>query len=72
MFGSVDKAKARYEFHRWSGYLILLLALATSCAATQTIFDKNVLRVRLWAVLVACVLLTAGVAPRIKKRKLGL
>lgn len=72
VFGSVDKAKSVYKYHRWSGYIILLMMLATVCAATQTGFNKNVLHIRLWAVLVACVLIIAGVAPRIKKSKLGL
>ena len=72
VFGSVDKAKSVYKYHRWSGYVILLVMLATVCAATQTTFNKKVLHIRLWAVLVACVLVIAGVAPRIKKHKLGL
>jgi len=72
VFGSVDKGKAVYKYHRWSGYIIMLMGLATICAATQTGFNKNILHIRLWAVLVACVLVIAGVAPRIKKHKLGL
>lgn len=72
VFGSVDKAKSVYKYHRWSGYIILLVMLATVCAATQTTFNKDKLHIRLWAMLVACVLVIAGVAPRIKKYKLGL
>jgi hypothetical protein len=72
VFGSVDKAKSVYKYHRWSGYVVLLMMLATVCAATQTAYNKNVLHIRLWAVLVACVLVISGVAPRIKKHKLGL
>lgn len=72
VFGSLDKAKSVYKYHRWSGYVILLMMLATVCAATQTTFNKNILHIRLWAVLVASVLVVAGVAPRIKKHKLGL
>lgn len=71
-FGSVDTAKSVYKYHRSSGYVILLMMLGTICAATQTTFNKNVLHIRLWAVLVASVLVIAGVAPRIKKHKLGL
>lgn len=71
IFGSVDRGKSIYKYHRASGYVILLLALATICAATQTYYNKNVLHIRLWAVLVACVLVIAGVAPRIKKHKFG-
>ena len=72
VFGSVEKGKALYKYHRASGYTIMLLALATICAATQTGFNENVLHIRLWAVLVASVLVIMGVAPRIKKHKLGL
>ena len=55
-----------------SGYVLTTYFLAVACAATQTTFNKNVLHIRLWAVLVASVLVLVGVIPRIKKRKLGL
>lgn len=71
LFGSVDKAKSLYKYHRGSGYLILILSVATICLATQTGFNNNVLHMRLWAVVVASVLLVVGLVPRIKKRKLG-
>ena len=71
VFGSVDNGKKLYKYHRISGYLILLMALATICAATQTGFNKNVLHIRLWAVIVASVLVVAGVLPRVKKQKFG-
>ena len=70
IFGSVDKGKALYKYHRVMGYLILLMTLATICAATQTTFNKNVLKMRLWAVLVASVLVLIGVVPRVKLSKL--
>jgi len=71
VFGSVDKGKAIYKYHRMSGYCILVMALATICAATQTTFNINVLHIKLWAVIVTSVLVLAGVLPRIKKSKLG-
>jgi len=71
IFGSVDKGKAIYKYHRMLGYLILVMMLATVCAATQTGFNKNVLHIRLWAVIVASVLVLVGVVPRIKKSKFG-
>jgi len=71
IFGSVDKGKAIYKYHRISGYFILLMALATISAATQTSFNKNVLHIKLWAVIVASILVLAGVVSRIKKSKLG-
>lgn len=72
LFGSVDKAKSIYKYHRMSGYVILTLAVVTVCLATQTGFNENVLHMRLWALIVASVLVVVGLIPRIKKRKLGL
>lgn len=71
VFGSVDSGKKLYKYHRMSGYLILLLALATVCAVVKTDFNKNVLHIQLWAVVVASVLVVAGVVPRIRKHKFG-
>lgn len=72
VFGSVDKAKSIYKYHRMSGYVIITLAVITVCLATQTGFNQNVLHIRLWAAIVASVLVVVGLVPRIKKRKLGL
>jgi len=66
-----DNAKAIYKYHRIAGYVILVLALATVAAATQTDYNKNVLGIQLWAVVVASVITLVGVLPRIKKQKLG-
>ncbi|KAJ9659320.1 hypothetical protein H2198_003196 [Neophaeococcomyces mojaviensis] len=72
LFGSVDRAKAIYKYHRMSGYAIIVLSVATICLATQTGFNKNVLHIRLWATIVAGALLIVGLLPRIKKHKLGM
>lgn len=72
VFGGVSNAKKMYKYHRVSGYVLLILALATVAAATQTDYNVNVLHIKLWAVLLAAVLVLAGVLPRIKKQKLGL
>ncbi|KAG8629255.1 hypothetical protein KVT40_003120 [Elsinoe batatas] len=72
LYGSVDNAKSLYKYHRWSGYLVLTLLLATVCAATYTGFNENVLKMQLWALVVSSVLVLAGTIPRIKKAKLGL
>ncbi|KAL9114040.1 MAG: hypothetical protein Q9227_001812 [Pyrenula ochraceoflavens] len=71
IFGSVDTAKSVYKYHRASGYIILLLALATVCAATYTPANSGLLQIQPWAVIVASVLVVLGVAPRIKKYKFG-
>lgn len=72
VFGSVDNAKRIYKFHRMSGYIILLMMLVTVADATDTAFNKNVLHMQLWPIIVAAILILAGVIPRIKRRKLGL
>ncbi|TKX21584.1 hypothetical protein C1H76_6080 [Elsinoe australis] len=71
LYGSVDNAKSLYKYHRMSGYVALTLLLATVCAATYTDFNKNVLKMQLWAVVVSSVLVLVGVGARIKKSKLG-
>ncbi|KAH8670357.1 eukaryotic cytochrome b561-domain-containing protein [Tricladium varicosporioides] len=71
LYGSVDQAKSLYKYHRMSGYVVLTVMLATMCAATQTDFNKNVLDIKLWAILISSILVLVGVLPRIKKQKLG-
>jgi hypothetical protein len=72
VLGSIEAGKRLYKYHRWSGYVLLLLEMATVVAATQTTFNVNVIHIPLWGVLVAAVLILAGVGARIKKHKLGL
>ncbi|KAJ5494162.1 hypothetical protein N7463_010249 [Penicillium fimorum] len=72
VFGSVDAGRRIYKYHRWSGYFLLLLEMATVVAATQTNYNLMTIHIPLWGVLVAVVLILAGVCARIKKRKLGL
>ncbi|GAB7352229.1 hypothetical protein MBLNU459_g2703t1 [Dothideomycetes sp. NU459] len=71
LYGGEDNAKKLYKYHRVGGYLILVLLLATVAAATQTDFNKNVLQMQLWAVIVASVITLIGILPRIKKQKFG-
>lgn len=56
---------------RISGYIVLFAALATVATATQTDFNKNLLGMRLWAILLTIVLVLIGVIPRVKPSKLG-
>ncbi|KAI2922808.1 hypothetical protein CBS147343_2288 [Aspergillus niger] len=72
VLGSVEKGKTIYKYHRKSGYVLLLLELATVSAATQTTYNLSVLSIPLWGVLVASVLVILGLGARIKKHKLGL
>ena len=71
LYGGVDNAKKLYKYHRLGGYILLALMLATVCAATQTDFNKNVLGMQLWAVVVSSVLILLGVVARIKTYKFG-
>jgi len=72
LYGSVDKAKSLYKWHRASGYVVLVLMLATVAAATRTEYNVEELHIKLWAVLLSGALVLIGVLPRIKKQKLGL
>lgn len=72
LYGSVNNAKAIYKWHRLSGYIILILMLATVAAAAETDTGKEFLKLKLWAVLVSAVLVLIGIFPRIKKQKFGL
>jgi len=72
LYGGVDKAKALYKWHRISGYVILVLILATITAATYTDFNVATLHIKTWAVVLSGALILIGLVPRIKKQKLGL
>jgi len=72
LYGSVDGAKSLYKWHRLSGYIILVMMLATVSAATQTETGMNFLQLKLWAVLVSSALILIGIIPRIKKQKFEL
>ncbi|KAF3075134.1 hypothetical protein TsFJ059_003283 [Trichoderma semiorbis] len=71
LYGGEDNAKAIWKYHRYSGYFVLLLLLATINSATQTDYNKNVLKVKLWATLSLSALVVIGIFPRIQKQKLG-
>ena len=71
LYGGVDNAKATYKYHRMSGYVVVVLGLATVCAATFTGFNKMALHIQLWAVIVSSVLIIVGLGARIKLQKMG-
>jgi cytochrome b-561 len=72
VFGGVDNAKRFYRYHRWGGYTLFILVLATVASATHTDYNKNVLDIKLWSVLVAEILILVGILPRASLQKLGL
>ncbi|KAL5120791.1 hypothetical protein ACEQ8H_001272 [Pleosporales sp. CAS-2024a] len=72
LYGGVDNAKAVYKYHRVGGYVIATLGLATICAASWTTYSLGVAHIQHWAVILASVLVLAGVVPRIRLSKFGL
>ena len=72
VFGGLDQAKSLWRFHRWSGYLLYPLVLATVISATQTSYNESVLGIKLWSVIVTSVLLVVGIYPRLSITKLGI
>ena len=72
LYGSEENAKKVWKWHRGSGYLVLVLGLATVCAATFTGFNEMMLHIQLWSVVVASVLTIVGVGARVKLGKLGI
>jgi predicted Abi (CAAX) family protease len=68
----VDNAKSVYKYHRMSGYVIATLGLATVCAATWTTYSLGLAHIQHWAVIVASVLVLAGLVSRVKLQKLGI
>jgi membrane protein YdbS with pleckstrin-like domain len=71
LYGGVDNAKKLYKYHRLSGYIVLLLMLATVAAATQTTYNIGTLHIQLWAVVVASLIVVVGILPRIRLNKFG-
>ncbi|KAI1269501.1 eukaryotic cytochrome b561-domain-containing protein [Xylariaceae sp. FL1019] len=72
LYGGEANAKKIWKYHRVSGYILLLLLMATVTSAVKTDYNVNVLGLKLWAMLVIFALMIVGVYPRIKKQKLGL
>ncbi|EEP82383.1 predicted protein [Uncinocarpus reesii 1704] len=70
VFGSVDAGKSVYKWHRLGGYVVFVVELATIAAATQTDYNRSVLHIRLWTVLLSALLVVAGLYARIKRHKL--
>jgi hypothetical protein len=71
LYGSEGKAKSLYKWHRLSGYILLVVILATVCAATQTDYNIAISQIKLWAVILYSIMILVGVVKRIKKEKFG-
>ncbi|KAG5992772.1 hypothetical protein E4U43_003684 [Claviceps pusilla] len=72
LYGGVDHAKKLYKYHRYSGYLALVLLLTAVCTAMKTDYVVGVLGIGFWGVVVAALVVFLGVFARIQKHKLGL
>ncbi|KAF2195762.1 hypothetical protein K469DRAFT_734227 [Zopfia rhizophila CBS 207.26] len=72
VYGSVERARSVWKYHRMSGYVVVALGLATICAASWTTYSLYVLHIQHWAVITASVLVLVGLLPRIKLQKLGI
>ncbi|CEJ56323.1 hypothetical protein PMG11_02531 [Penicillium brasilianum] len=72
VLGSVDAGKRVYKYHRWAGYVLLLLEVSTVLAATQTPYNLNAIHIPTGGVVAAVILTLLGVGARVKKAKLGL
>ncbi|KAK7398354.1 hypothetical protein QQX98_012269 [Neonectria punicea] len=71
LYGGENNAKSIWKYHRYSGYLVLVLLLATVVSAVDTDYNRNVLKLKLWATALLSLLVLVGVLPRIQKQKLG-
>ncbi|KAF4969438.1 hypothetical protein FZEAL_10227 [Fusarium zealandicum] len=59
LYGGEDNAKSIWKYHRWSGYFILVLLLATVVSAVDTDYNKNVLKLKLWSTLLLSIVTLA-------------
>jgi cytochrome b-561 len=71
LYGGEESAKKLYKYHRYSGYFMLVMLLATVISATQTTYNVGVLKIKFWAALLLSVLILLGIFPRIQKHKFG-
>lgn len=72
LYGGTDNAKAIWKFHRASGYFIYVVLLATILSAVWTDYNKNVLGLAWWHILIIVVILLVGVLLRINVAKFGI
>ncbi|KAI9892992.1 MAG: hypothetical protein M1814_000876 [Vezdaea aestivalis] len=71
VLGGERYAKKVYKYHRVGGYATIVLGLAAVCATAYTDYSVGILHLQLWSLVVASLLVLAGLVPRIKKQKLG-
>lgn len=72
LYGGVDNAKSVWKYHRWGGYLVLLLLLASVISATRTDYVRDVLDIQIFGVSAVSTLLVFAIFARMSLKKLGL
>ncbi|KAK4162242.1 cytochrome b ascorbate-dependent protein 3 [Cladorrhinum sp. PSN259] len=68
---SGERAKSLYKYHRYVGYLLLILVLVTVSAANWTDYVRKFLELPRFVFPLATGLIVVGVFPRVQKTKLG-
>lgn len=68
VLGSTDKGKRLYKYHRWSGYVgLVVLAIPAAVKGTETVLNPPT-----WTLVIAVFLIAVGIGARVKPHKLGL
>lgn len=67
-----ENAKKVWKYHRWSGYLVFVLLLASVTSAAQTDYVKSVLKVQIVPVGLACFFLLMAILAQVSGKKLGI
>jgi len=70
LYGSEERARSIWKYHRWSGYLSLVLLLVTVTSATGVPFVGEDIGIKFWWVFGLSVLILLGVIPRVHLWKL--
>lgn len=71
VFGSVNKAKSFYKYHRMAGYLILALASITTALSLESTYNVNVLHIPYLPAVGGLVLVAGSLFSGLKLAKLG-
>ncbi|ROT39372.1 hypothetical protein SODALDRAFT_323765 [Sodiomyces alkalinus F11] len=72
LYGGTDNARAIWKYHRATGYIIYSGLLATIFSALWTDYNKNVLGIKWWYILVPVLAAFVSVNFRINLAKFGL
>ena len=72
VFGSVERGKRVYKYHRLFGYVLLVLELTTVSFSVYTGYNINLSKIPLTPVLGASLVILIGVGGRIRLQKFGL